>query len=154
HNFKFGADWVRNWAIDGFALNRGNPRGAMTYADPDTCAAVGNNAAGDCLDNSPDPIVDFLLGLPATSASYVLKARPPMDVHNWEQGYFAQDDWKITPHVTVNLGLRYDLITPFIEKNDMLANFDPNLINPTTGQPGVFVIPSAKALPFLDTRIV
>ena len=33
HNLKFGADWVRNWALDGFALNRGNPRGSMTYTD-------------------------------------------------------------------------------------------------------------------------
>ena len=33
HNLKFGADWVRSWALDGFALNRGNPRGSMTYTD-------------------------------------------------------------------------------------------------------------------------
>ena len=43
-----------------------------------------------------------------------------MDVHNWEQGYFFQDDWKVTPRLTVNLGMRYELISPFIDKNDML----------------------------------
>ena len=31
HNLKMGADFVRNAAIDGFAVNRGNPRGLMTY---------------------------------------------------------------------------------------------------------------------------
>ncbi len=144
HSLKFGADFVRNWAIDGFALNRGNPRGSITYTVPSDCST-------SC---SPvDTFADFLLGMPAHSASYVLKARPAMDVHNWEQGYFFQDDWKVNTRITVNLGLRYDLTTPFIEKNDLLANFDPNLINPVSGQKGVFVIPSARTLPYLDTRI-
>lgn len=154
HALKFGADWVRNWALDGFSLNRGNPRGSMTYAGPSVCAQTSTNTNGDCLGNNPDPFVDFLLGLPPTSASYVLKTRPPMDVHDWEQGYFAQDDWKVNSRLTLNLGLRYDLITPFIEKNDILVNFDPNLTDPLNGQKGVFVIPSDRTIPYLDTRIV
>ncbi len=147
HNFKFGGDAVRNWAIDGFALNRGNPRGLMTYKSPAACAS------GSCNDSPTDPFADFLLGLPPTTASFVLKPRPPMTVYNWEQGYFAQDDWKLTSHITLNLGLRWDLISPFIEQNDLMANFDPNLINPTTGQKGVFVVPSSRTIPYLDTRI-
>src|SRR5215469_5306572 len=39
HNLRIGADFVRNQAVDGFALNRGNPRGSMTYADPAACVA-------------------------------------------------------------------------------------------------------------------
>ena len=31
-----------------------------------------------------------------------------MDVTNWEQGYFFQDDWKVKPKLTVNLGVRYE----------------------------------------------
>jgi len=77
-----------------------------------------------------------------------------MDVHNWEHGYFFQDTWKISSRLTVNLGLRYELITPFIDKNDLIANFDPDFVNPTTGQLGRFVIPSTKTLKYLDTRIV
>ncbi len=148
HNMRLGADFVRNQAIDGFALNRGNPRGLMTYSNPTTCA-------GDptpCVGSVVDPFADFLLGLPPTSASYVLQARPPMNVYNWEEGYFAQDDWKVSSKLTVNLGVRYDLATPFIEKNDLLINFDPNGANPN-GNPGVFIIPSSKTLPYLDTRI-
>src|ERR1035438_875216 len=33
HNLRMGADFVRNQAVDGFALNRGNPRGSMTYTN-------------------------------------------------------------------------------------------------------------------------
>ena len=145
HNLRIGADFVRNQAVDGFALNRGNPRGSMTYADPTACVAA-------CVDSNADPFAEFLLGLPPTSASYVLQARPPMNVYNWEEGYYAQDDWKVSSKLTVNLGLRYDLITPFIEKDDLLINFDPTGANPN-GNPGVFIIPSAKTLPYLDTRI-
>jgi hypothetical protein len=144
HNLRFGADLVRNQAVDGFALNRGNPRGSITYTNPGTCAS------SPC--SNADTFTEFLLGLPPNSASYVLQARPPMNVHNWEEGYFAVDDWKVSSKLTLNLGLRYDLATPFIEKNDLLINFDPNRANPT-GNPGVFIIPSSKTLPYLDTRI-
>jgi len=137
HAFRMGGDIVRNAAVDGFASNRGNPRGLMTYTGTGT-----------------NPFTRFLLGLPPTSAAYVLQTRPPMDVHNWENGYFFQDTWKVSSKLTVSLGLRYELITPFVDKNDLIANFDPNFVNPTTGQFGRFVIPSTKTLDFLDTRII
>ncbi len=137
HDFRMGGDVVRNAAVDGFALNRGNPRGSMTYGGTGT-----------------NPFTSFLLGLPPTSVRYVLQPRPAMDVHNWEHGYFFQDTWKATPKLTLSLGLRYELITPFIDENDLIANFDPNYVNPTTGQLGRFVIPSNKTLKYLDTRII
>jgi carboxypeptidase family protein/TonB-dependent receptor-like protein len=137
HAFRMGGDVVRNAAVDGFALNRGNPRGSMTYNGGGTTAWT-----------------KFLLGLPPFSATYVLQPRPAMDVHNWEHGYFIQDTWKLSSKLTLNLGLRYELITPFVDKNDLIANFDPNFVNPTTGQLGRFVIPSTKTLQFLDTRII
>lgn len=132
HNLKMGADLVRNVAQDGFAASRGNPRGRLRYRG-----------------SGLDPFTNFLLGLPARSVVYVPKARPIMDVHNWEQGYFFQDDWKVTPRLTVNLGLRYELISPFIDKNDIMLNFDPNFNNHT----GRFIIASDKTAQFLDPRI-
>jgi hypothetical protein len=132
HNLKMGADLVRNVAQDGFAASRGNPRGRIRY-----------RGAG------LDPFTNFLLGLPARNVVSVPHARPIMDVHNWEQGYFFQDDWKVTPRLTVNLGLRYELISPFIDKNDIMLNFDPNFNNHT----GRFVIASDKTAQFLDPRI-
>jgi hypothetical protein len=136
HTIKAGADVVRNAATDGFVANRGNPRGLVTYTG-----------------NGPDALARFLMGLPGNSASVVTGLRPPMQVHNWEQGYFVQDDWKIHPRLTLNLGLRYEIITPFIEANDLLVNFDPNYTSPS-GVKGRFIIPSAKALPYVDPRMI
>jgi hypothetical protein len=138
HTLTMGADFVRNAAVDGFAVNRGNVRGLVSYGSA----------------RSIDPFAKFLLGEPATTVSYVNFPRPPMDVSNWEQGFFFQDDWKVTPRLTVNLGLRYELITPFIENHDLLANFDPNFVDSSTGAKGRFIIPSDRTRAFLDPRIL
>ena len=136
HNIKIGGDFVRNQAVDGFAVNRGNVRGLVTYS--------GTGASA---------LSRFLQGQAGDSVSYVNLPRPAMDVSNWESGYFAQDDFRVTSRLTLNLGMRYDLVTPFIDKNDLMVNLDPNYRNTTTGQIGRFVIPSTKTLPYLDPNV-
>jgi hypothetical protein len=42
-------------------------------------------------------------------------------------GTFVQDDWRVTPRLTVNLGLRYELNTVLRDSNNLLGNFDPSL---------------------------
>ena len=137
HSIKAGADFVYNDAVDGFALNRGSPRGAITYAG-----------------SGPNALASFLQGLGPRSATFVNQPRPPMDVSNWETGYFVQDDFRVSHRLTLNLGMRYEFFTPFVDKNDLMANFDPNYNNATLGHPGRFVIPSTKTLKYLDPNIV
>jgi hypothetical protein len=36
---------------------------------------------------------------------------------------FFQDNWKVTPKRTLNLGLRYEYQAPYVEQNDRVANF-------------------------------
>lgn len=51
--------------------------------------------------------------------------------------FFLQDDWKITPRLTANLGLRYEMNMSVYEKYDRLSFFDPTLSNPAAnGAPG------------------
>ncbi|MGH9633048.1 MAG: TonB-dependent receptor domain-containing protein, partial [Bryobacteraceae bacterium] len=53
-------------------------------------------------------------------------------------GAFIQDDWKVTPRLTLNVGLRYDLDTPRFESIDNRQNsFDAGIINPVCDCPGV-----------------
>ena len=66
---------------------------------------------------------DFLLGLPSQLA---LTSYTVMDQGQDMQFYFVQDDYRVTPKLTLNLGLRYEFATPPREKDNQLANFDPD----------------------------
>ena len=48
-----------------------------------------------------------------------------VDQRLWMIAGFAEDDWKATSKLTLNLGLRYDFATPALEGGNRLANFDP-----------------------------
>ncbi len=137
HSIKGGFDIVYNAAIDGFANNRGNPRGLLTYSTG----------------GATDRFARFLIGLPPTQAQYNDRLRPPMDVFNWEHGYFVQDDFKIHPRLTLYLGLRYELVTPFVERHDLLVNFDPDF-RAANGRRGRFVVPTQATLANVDARII
>jgi hypothetical protein len=45
----------------------------------------------------------------------------------YEPGGYAQDDWRVSRTVTLNLGVRYDVFTPFTEAKNRLSNFDTSI---------------------------
>lgn len=69
-------------------------------------------------------VSDMLIG----RTSFTATGNPSYQVwktRSWENSIFIQDDWQVNNRLTLNLGLRYDLFTPYYEVNDRMANFDP-----------------------------
>jgi hypothetical protein len=45
----------------------------------------------------------------------------------WEPSIYVQDDWRVKPWLTVNIGVRYDIFTPYTEVHGRISNYDPYL---------------------------
>jgi hypothetical protein len=72
----------------------------------------------------------FLLGY-ANSAS-TANVQPYNNI--WRtHAMYVQDDWKVTPKFTLNLGLRYEATLPIIDSYDAMSNFNPNKANTAAG---------------------
>jgi Carboxypeptidase regulatory-like domain len=70
----------------------------------------------------------FLLGLP-NGGSFPRNADAFWSQHF--EAFYVQNDWRVTPRLTINMGLRYDWETPVTERfNRMTTNFDPTVVNP------------------------
>ncbi|HEX7729979.1 MAG TPA: carboxypeptidase regulatory-like domain-containing protein [Terracidiphilus sp.] len=65
---------------------------------------------------------DFLMG---ARDSYQLNNFRIVNYHQYMDYFYFQDDWKLLPSLTVNMGLRYELVTPQFVDGNYLANFDP-----------------------------
>jgi hypothetical protein len=113
HTFKFGASLIRR-QIYNEQPSSGN--GAFSFTtSPNTTSTTVTTVL---------PLVNLLLGLPySTARSMQFSPRYP---RTWEPSFYAQDDWRATSKLTLNLGLRYDLLTAdkFIGNN--ISQFDPS----------------------------
>jgi len=80
---------------------------------------------GQSLGGSGTPLEDFFAGAP--SRGFVLVGNAAR-VSNWmSYAGFAQDDWRLTPKITINLGLRYSYVSPVKEANGLFGTFVPNV---------------------------
>jgi outer membrane receptor protein involved in Fe transport len=69
-----------------------------------------------------DPLADLLLGYPFGGAETGQTGL--FGMRWWEFGAYFMDDFRATPKLTLNLGVRYDIYNPQVEDHDKLANFD------------------------------
>lgn len=81
---------------------------------------------------------DLLLGLPNTT--YFAVTGPRDDAGGVQTGIYGQDEWQVNSHLTVNVGLRWELLPPFVDKNGIQANFDPNYSGPGANGQGAVIV--------------
>ncbi|HVW85307.1 MAG TPA: TonB-dependent receptor [Bryobacteraceae bacterium] len=117
HSLKFGAD-VRGPMRNIFQDEPGT-RGSLGFDRIFTCQRGAN---GQCVGNTGLSYADGLLGyVKSAQLSNVLFVDQRIRMFS---GY-AQDDWKVTQHLTLNLGLRYDFAPAAMEGRNRIANFNP-----------------------------
>lgn len=113
HSFKTGGDLIRR--EHGFFQTQ-NPRGDFTFDQQFTENL--NNTAGD----PGSALASFLIGNPIYSFRDGLKGSFGMSW--WEVSGYFMDDFRMSPKLTLNLGLRYDVFTPMVEDHNRMANFN------------------------------
>lgn len=132
HAFKMGYEILR-FRLNSSATNR--PSGQFFFDG----VTAGLQPDGNQLPRTGNTFAGFLLGS-------VRRAFFDQELASWQprssiQSFYFQDDWKITPTLTMNVGLRYGNETPFTTKYDLMTNFDPQAIDPLTGRRGAIVHP-------------
>jgi hypothetical protein len=115
HSLKFGAELHRD-GVTGGAF--GNARGSLNFLGGTFTSPIDNTITSSQLE-------DFFAGAPTVAS--VLSGDPTRHLSNWAYALFAQDDWRVTRNLTVNLGLRYEFNSVPKETHNLLGNFDPNL---------------------------
>ncbi len=124
HTLHFGGELV---AFRADSTQWGNLNSASlgftgTYTQSSNASGVGG-----------DPYADFLLGYAqnwsaGVTPTYYGRLKSP--------AFFVQDDWKVTPKMTVNLGVRWEGRTGWSDRTNNERAFDPTIINPATGAGG------------------
>jgi len=76
---------------------------------------------------------DFLLG---QVDSWNAVRSPIIAMRQSQPQFFVQDDYKLSPSLTLNLGLRYQIMGGWHELHNRLGAFDPTIVNPVTNTPG------------------
>jgi hypothetical protein len=107
HYFTFGAQF-QHWAVR--AARFANGRGRLKF--------------NHCSQGST-PLECFLAGQPFLGI--LLQGNPLRHVTQTASSFFFQDSWHASPTLTVNMGMRYNYLTPMHDSQGLLANFDPSV---------------------------
>jgi len=141
HTFKTGveqrsyrrSDWGTSFSTGSYGFTRSFTQG------PNPLQASATGGYG---------VATFLLGTPTSgSVGYTTDTTVSMN----HTALFLQDDWKVTPRLTLNLGLRWEYEGPVRDRYNVFPNFDPSIDSPLKA-PGLtlkggYVFPGIEGRP-------
>ena len=137
HTLKFGGDFRYLSCL--FTQKFNDARlGSYLFNGSALSRLLGNSAG--------TPFASFLLGYPDATTIATL-VNPNTDAYARHYAFFGQDDWKASQSLTINFGLRWEYHPNFRDKNDNVANFDPNYTSALNGQVvrGAVILPDRAA---------
>ena len=137
HSIKFGGE--QRVFFNNFH-QPDNPTGIFNFSR-DVTTQDPNAGLGD--NNQGNPFATMLVGFPSPEDS-TLHIVPAVADKSVETAFYVQDDWKVTPKLTLNMGLRYEWSTPYSERTNQLqfSNF--------TGDTGISIPVDRSADPTFD----
>ena len=101
------------------------PSGFMTFTD-DTTSPTPNSDTDAFGNSTGNPYASLAFGYgDNVNASSQLVVTPSVANRSLETGFYIQDDWKVTPKLTINLGLRYQWSSPYTSRGNQIefSNF-------------------------------
>jgi len=135
HTWRWGGDFRR---IQLNAQTDSNARGTFIFTGLNTS---GIGTAGPQAGFGFD-FADFLLGLPQSTSLQFGANNYHFRGNSWD--LFWQDEWKVRGNLTLNLGVRYEYVSPFTELDHRLANL---LVPPGLSNPPTVVLPGQDGFP-------
>ncbi len=150
HSWRWGGDFRR---VQLNTETSSNARGSFTFSGYNTSELVPCNpcqpgqtaqqASGTGYD-----FADFLLGFPQTTSVQYGANNYHFHGNYWD--LYVQDEWKVRGNLTLNMGVRYEYVSPLTEENNRIANLDlsPGVLNPALGAPSVALVLPGQAGPY------
>ena len=120
HEMKFGFEG-RQHMQNYIQTSSANGNFNFDHAGTSECPNEFSNCGGDAM-------ATFMMGNPDGGAYYQIQDQPATEDRQY--GWFAQDNWKVNPKLTLNIGLRYDVSMPGTDRHNRQEWFDPSVKSP------------------------
>jgi hypothetical protein len=133
HAYKFGYEVLR------FRLNDAIFARPVSFNFGNVTSGL--QANGAAAPNTGNTFAGFLTG-------YVSQIQVQSELSSWLprssiHSFYIQDDWKVSPTLTANIGVRYSNESPYTTKYGAMSNFDPTATDPLTGRLGAITHPTS-----------